>query len=193
MIHRFTSERRIPEGAVPVTVKGAEAVAYLYTSPWTQALCAIGYQGKAKKPAFDYAFPTADARTKYVSTWVQNVLAAEATKQQEREEKRAWEHGLTVGTILYGSWGYEQTQCEFYEVVEVRGKSVFIRELCAEVVRANSSMSDFRKPRPGCYFSETVLRRIPQRGYKGEPSVKLNDFCHLSPWDGREAYCSWYA
>jgi hypothetical protein len=42
---------------------------------------------------------------------------------------------IEKGTILYASWGYSMTLVDFYQVVEVKGKSlIMVEEIGGEVV-----------------------------------------------------------
>ncbi|MGG5373488.1 hypothetical protein [Enterococcus sp. AZ196] len=36
---------------------------------------------------------------------------------------------LKVGTILYERWGYDQTNIDFYEVVKISDKSIWLKEI----------------------------------------------------------------
>jgi hypothetical protein len=41
---------------------------------------------------------------------------------------------LTAGTVLYTSWGYDQTNIDFYQVVRSTDKTVWLQQLEKEVV-----------------------------------------------------------
>ena len=44
-------------------------------------------------------------------------------------------HPLQIGSILYTSWGYEQTNIDFYQVIELIGTStVVLREIAQEKI-----------------------------------------------------------
>jgi hypothetical protein len=47
-----------------------------------------------------------------------------------------------VGDIFCCSWGYEQTNCDFYQVIEKPSpKTVIIKEITSEIVKVRSSAS----------------------------------------------------
>jgi hypothetical protein len=49
---------------------------------------------------------------------------------------------VQVGDIFHCSWGYEQTNCDFYQVVEKPSKcTVIIKEITSEIVKVRSSAS----------------------------------------------------
>ena len=97
---------------------------------------------------------------------------------------------LKVGAILHGSWGYDQTNCEFYQVTESRPHSVTIRRLAAQSVGnpGASSMSDTLVPLANTFTGEPLRRNVSAWG-----AVKAHDHCYLSAWDGSPKYSSWYA
>ena len=58
----------------------------------------------------------------------------EAKKAPEKAEP-ANKFGVKVGDLFYTSWGYDQTNNDFFQVVELVGKtSVRVREVCLQVV-----------------------------------------------------------
>ena len=51
---------------------------------------------------------------------------------------------MTIGKIFYSSWGYEQTNIDFYEVVEVSksGKSLTLQQIGSKIVEVNGWCSE---------------------------------------------------
>lgn len=177
-----------PPGSIEVTVPGVDAVAYVTENT------AIGYKGKANKPAFNYRFRDAQQRQTYVAGFFEKVKAAQdwtATKAAMRKAERAsWVPDLQPGDVLYGSWGYDQTNVEFVKVLEVKGKRALVQELqvhCPET----SFMSGQATP------TETLVGEPKWKpmlmGYKGSTRIKWTDYCDLTKWDGQPKHMSWYA
>lgn len=50
---------------------------------------------------------------------------------------------VTVGTIFSESWGWEQTNVNFYEVVSRTEKMVTIREIGQKTVKEETAMSSY--------------------------------------------------
>ena len=94
-------------------------------------------------------------------------LAARVTYQQRKQEPTQNAHGVRVGDLFYESWGYDQTNVDFYEVVELKGKATAIlREIGKEYI-------------DGFQWSGTVR---PCRGqYRGEPFQSRTS---VSTWNG---------
>lgn len=117
-------------------------------------------------------------------------------------------NGLKIGDILQGSWGYDQTNQEFWQVVGLTksGKSVKVRKLQTQRVEGTEGfmscsvlpLKDQFADRPrwedGEWLTDSNVietKRI-QDGYNGNVSVKIHDHCYLSLWDGKPKYESWY-
>jgi len=97
-----------------------------------------------------------------------------------------------VGTVLHYSWGWEQTNCEFYEVVAVRGSQVIIREIAAKQVGPWAFMSTYVVPEPGKFIGPEMRKKAQDFGVR----MKFGTAGPISPEElaaGRSFYCSWYA
>lgn len=181
----------IKKDSTKITREGLDAEVYLYENG---KLCAMGFIAKQSKPAFHFAFRTEEQRTKHVDEFFASRQKSQEFKENRQKEKREFVTSLKVGDVLHGSWGYDQTNPEFAEVVEVIGpRCVMIREI-AQVSDPNtphgmSSMSENVLPVPGKYTSEPV-RRIVSPG----DCVKFNEHCYMSKTDPNKShYNSWYA
>lgn len=176
--------RFIPTGAVKVADKLSDAVAYFYTSPGGRP-AAVAYQGKAAKPVFWYNFASEEARERKVRAFFQGRRAVLAYRAERRERAKK-PHDLKVGDILVGSWGYEQTNVDWFEVsAVVSAHMVEIRPIFCNT-EDTGSMSGRCTPRAGDYKGEP-MRRMVRNG-----SVKINESVRVSLWDGRAMYWSSY-
>lgn len=96
--------------------------------------------------------------------------------------------GVKKGDIFVSSWGYEQTNIDFYEVVAVTktGKSVKIAKMNKKYLGKDSGGTQ-EKVMPGQVVEEPMVRRVG-KGYKGVPSIKINDYSWANLWDGNPEY-----
>lgn len=63
-------------------------------------------------------------------------------------------HGVKVGDIFYSSWGYDQTNIDYFQVIELKGSQmVKIREIAQTTVRTETSMSEYVKPVKDAFLS----------------------------------------
>lgn len=104
--------------------------------------------------------------------------------EEEGILKAADEEGVPPqpGDILYSSWGYDQTNIDFYEVVGLTKTMVAIRQLDSKIVRS-SGQSDYVMPVPGRYAGKVKRRKT--RYYRGKLSLSLNSYSVASPWSGK--------
>jgi len=112
----------------------------------------------------------------------------ENRKAEERQKAAEMADLLTVGTILQGSWGYEQTNQDFYQVVERPTKfTAIIRRIGCRSVEQTGPMAEYVVPERDSFVDdETLRKRIGPYGISTE-------HCSLSPIEeGRRYYSSWY-
>lgn len=90
---------------------------------------------------------------------------------------------FVVGSVLCGSWGYEQTQAEFWRVVAVSGAMVSIRQCNME---GQSAGRDTGRCWPADGERGEALRRRVVDG-----RVKLHESCNLYAWTPEHGSLSW--
>lgn len=160
-MRRFSPSRYIPAGAVAVNYPAVNAVAYLYEM--AGVLYAVCYSGKRNKPDQHYRYQSAEKRLLSIAKWVDGLQASVDFKASRMAEKRAFVHSLKVGDILRSSWGYDQTNIDYYQVVEVRGKAVIIREIGQEVVEDGAAaFSGHCVPVPGKFCGPEMRKMVGQ-------------------------------
>lgn len=153
----------------------------------------LTFWGKAikTKDRFYIERSTFAATLEHFATVVGRIAAAiekhKAFKVQQKAARNIGAVRLEVGSILCGSWGYEQTNVEFFEVVSLSAtrKTCSIRELRHDE-RGTAFMAGKVFPLPGEYIGPVLERKLVQND-----TVRL-DVCTLSLWDGRELYASHY-
>jgi hypothetical protein len=97
-----------------------------------------------------------------------------------------------TGAILKGTWGYDQTNVDFYEVLKRSGNWLTLRKLkTVETEYSGQSMTG--RATPGDPTGETLRRKLVFRdgkpvGCKFEPG-----YGWISAWDGKPASFSCYA
>ena len=141
------------------------------------------FAGKANKPLWHYAFGTQSNRIEEIRKTIEARKQVIDRKKKEQEEKRNFVHGLKVGDILYSSWGYDQTNVDFYQIKEVRGKNVIIQEIGKTVVEGEGSPSERVTADPAHVTGAPMLKR-PQGSGK-HVYVKVHSSANAYPWDGK--------
>ena len=73
-------------------------------------------------------------------------------------------------------------------MVGVVGKQVIVREVESKIVRQERG-ADYVVPVPGHFTSRgRPLKKIPQKGYRDQPYVKIDSSQNAYPWDGKPKY-----
>ena len=100
---------------------------------------------------------------------------------------------VKVGDIFYNSWGYDQTNIDWYQVVEVSptGKTCKVRRIAGDIKGgAGNSMAGYTTPVKNKFSGPPIQKKIRVSGKE----VNL-PFKHgwTPKWDGKPQYVSWYA
>jgi hypothetical protein len=151
---------------------------------------------------FHHAFRTGEDRDRFVTRFFEGVASALRRKEERRSGQaalRALPNPITLdpgepAPVFVYSWGWEQTNVEYFQVVEVKGKRVVLREIGQEVVRQTGPMSDMVVPIRNAFragfppVTKVVKRCVPN----GTPYVSFEHGIGLLD-EGRPHYRSWYA
>jgi len=100
-------------------------------------------------------------------------------------------HGLEVGAILESSWGYDQTNVDFYEVVSVTPTMVTVRKLRANVVAQPAYLTSRVEPVESDYDGEPIRRKV--HTYGSSPFIAIESYANAYLWDGTPQTATHYA
>ena len=88
-----------------------------------------------------------------------------------------------VGDILSSSWGYDQTNVDFYEVRKVMGSMIVLQKVENKIVRDSGSMV-YVVPVLGQHKGATIRRKFGPR-WNGEGyNVNISSYAIASKWNG---------
>jgi len=137
--------------------------------------CALGFSGRRNKADFNYRFGNAERMNAYVAEYVQGVKDAAERKAQRRAEKLAANRNaqVNVGDIFKASWGYDQTNIDYYQVVAVKGMSIEVREIACQS-QETMAMQGVCVPAPNSFIGETMKKRI--QAYGDNVYFRINSF-----------------
>jgi hypothetical protein len=127
------NERFIPPGAVKVCDKQSDAVAYLYLNS-AGAPCARVFFGKQSKPVLAYRFRDQAERERAIVNAFQGRRARAARMAEYAAERKNAVNPYKVGDVFRSSWGYDQTNINYYQAIKVTAKTVTVREIAQERV-----------------------------------------------------------
>jgi len=170
-------------------IKNDFAVCYLYPIRRGDGWAVMAYGGGRKDADFHYAYRTETQAREKAASYLKNQEGHNAYKEERKAEQKAFKTSLQVGDVLYSSWGYDQTNIDWYQVVEVKpsGKSVVIRRIAGDTIE-NGFMSGYTTPCPDHFVGEEQLKRV-QVG----DTLTITSYASAWKWDGKPKYCSWYA
>jgi hypothetical protein len=166
-----------------------EVNAVIYWAEKNGSFYAMGYSGKRSKHDFHYRFESEEKMDKYTTEYVKRLFDIEKSKIERKEKRLAFVHTLKVGDILSCSWGWEQTNVDFYQVIEVKGKMVKIREIqCSMPNGEEGFMTGFVIPLKDQFTDEKILTKKVLSGN----SIKIASYAWANVWDGKPERTSWY-
>lgn len=120
---------------------------------------AIGYKGKSIKPNFHHWFRSIEFRNTFITKFVDDTQKSVDSKAALRAE-RYQARNLVVGDILYSTWGYEQTNVDYYQVTALVGKSsVEVREI-GQLREASGHDTGYSVPVPDQFIGEPIIKRV---------------------------------
>lgn len=149
----------------------------------------IAFSGKRQTPDKNYFYDTPEQRDKRVIAWLDGIRSHAAFKKEQHDKRKGYSHTLKVDDILYASWGYGQTNIDFYQVVEVvSGKTVRIRKIGGRITENGMDRGKVVADKDAFISGAPVLTKRVTDGN----SVKVASYAYASPWDGSELYWSSY-
>lgn len=168
------SYRYIPKGSMKVVSKKSPAVAYLSINGRGKPT-AIGYFGNATNASFNYSFRDEARRSQYVGEWMRNMDAVQARRDEAKAAKKSLagkkQEFLALGDVLRCSWGYDQTNIEYFQVVELVG----LRKVKIQAIACESVETEFMQgksvPAVGQFIGEPMLKVVSDSG-----SVRIYSF-----------------
>jgi len=159
---------------VPIGTRHANGMEYSYTIE--DMLKQQGYK-KGINYLSSYDYPTHQ-------TFIVKLTDIKPFKQPQ--------HNIQIGDIFYNSWGYDQTNVDFFQVVSTTTKTITLREIKAADVNYNAyQMSGNKKAAKDQFCSNELIRKTPYL-MGGQWRISF-EFGAGSQWDGSPMSYSCYA
>jgi hypothetical protein len=153
---------------------------------------AIFFIGKQSKPVWHLSFKDNFAMKDKILSQIKSLMSWQEKKNQRKiEKKNKYEEeiaNMKVGDLYYSSWGYDQTNVDFYQVIAINGKSFTLKEIASKTVDGSTyshGMADERVPVKDAFLDKPEITKR---------TFKLNSYSWIRPTTETEKhYCSWYA
>ena len=143
-------------------------------------LAGIAFAGRRQKPDWHFSFFNEQQRQDRIESWAKCQRDQAAYKAKHKIE-RSKPHTLTMGDILYTSWGYDQTNVDFYQVVELIGKcTVIIREIAQKTMAGHGGPSESVVAVKDSFTGGPMTKRANSTN-----RVRIASYCSAGLWDGQ--------
>jgi hypothetical protein len=139
----------------------------------------VGFAGKANKPLWHYRFRDKNQMEMQIKKTIDERRSRADMMLKRKQERSQFQHTLKEGDILYSSWGYDQTNIDFYQVTAVGEKSVKIRQIASKTLSSDGSGSDKVVAVPN-HFTGEPMTKIVRKGNV----VSIASYANAYPWDG---------
>lgn len=170
----------VPALAQHVRCKGGDAEAWIWTEQDGKP-AAVAFLGRAQNPHEGHArwFRSTEKR----AAWLRNVFDLARTTEKNRIKRqadkaaaRAKPHALQVGDVLRASWGYDQTNVEYFEITRLVGSQMV--EFCeiGQEKEETGFMSGQCVPRPGHFIGKPQRARVSE--YGARDSIRVHECAH---------------
>lgn len=103
---------------------------------------------------------------------------------------------IKKGDIFVSNWGYDQTNIEFYQVVEKKDKTLIIREIAKKKNYDNASMTGTCLPIKNQFIGKPLLKKVSSNILESDmprPAIRFSSYKTADVWDGEEKEYSCYA
>lgn len=179
-------KRIIPDGAQEQVLENLKAVIYRYDNGDGQPVAKV-FTGRKSKPEFCYRFASPEHREKCLDQWLK-----ERNERIARDnEHKNFSTTLNVDDILVSSWGYDQTNIDFYQVVAVSPtrRSINIRPIAREIIEySGQAMSGKVIPLRNDFTGNASAHRVTPGN-----RIRLSSFSGARPWEGKPEVYTTYA
>lgn len=156
----------------------------------------IVWEGNRKKPVSNYRYDANSFEKALESEKNWNDRRVQEIKDYEQQCKEDCEKILKeskVGDVFVGSWGFEQTNVNFYQIVSIKGKKFGFREIKSKADYNSHYMTGKKVPLEDEFLNEEVYEKnISKYG-----NFKINKSIEIKPAeyemvDGKKVYESMF-
>jgi hypothetical protein len=132
----------------------------------------------------------------HVSEFIDNINSRKTHKAEEKNKQKEARKNVSeyfkVGDILYDSWGYDQTNIDFYQVTRITGQSVWIRPIGGQPVESEGygGMAGRIKPIKDSFNGDEVRKNMRVYGNNAYLTSKYGSISKYTSGD-KGIYYSW--
>jgi hypothetical protein len=169
------TERFIPQG-YELALDNKDLGIAIYTRDG-ETLGGMCFVGKAIKPTWFYRFKSVEQRNKEIEQTFARVQSKLDRKAQEKAKKSEamQNHGVVVGDVFRCSWGYDQTNIDYYEVISITGKTATICRIGC-LSEETGFLQGQSVPQLGAFIGKPKKKLIQKRSVDSEAYLTMNSY-----------------
>lgn len=158
-------------------------------------LCVQVWKSGAAHSYGHYSFRDEARRQAYIDKEINYAEQRAARKARQKLEQNNITADVKPGQVFYASWGYDQTNIDFYKVQSVKGCFAWLVPVGQKIVEGCGFMSERVVADPDNETGKPIKKKILASLYSGEvvPQFKIESFAWARPWDGESLVQSHYA
>ena len=150
------------------------------------------YQGKSAKPVVHSYYRSKERLEEAVCQYKEGADRMEKWKASQKAfkaEARAAvsNENVELGAVYHGSWGYDQTNNSYYQVVGKFGTKGLVVQEIGHSVEVTGMMSGESTPALNCFKGEPFRRLLTTRD-----GFSVDSVVSVRRWNGKPHYDSWY-
>jgi hypothetical protein len=126
------------------------------------------------------------------TNWLNGLAVRKQMSKKYANERKEGGKNLNVGDIMHSSWGYDQTNNDFYQIVDKQKSFVFLRPIGTDL-KQTGFMSGEVRPIKDKFLDKDNLTKEQILKRRASDYVKIDDTRSATKWKGGTAYSSWYA
>jgi len=182
----WTREFYKPQNAARVAFKNVPGGEVFWSKLPSGKFHAVGFKGSAQKPFFNYTFGKYDSMVKYITEQFTAVSKSMENRARERAVLRQIKPCVAVGDIFTSSWGYEQTNVYFYQVVSLKGtRTAVLRRIAGEREYVGPMQGTMTAVKDA-FLERTapITKRIQVSDKSGSVHFRIESYEYAYKWDG---------
>lgn len=137
------------------------------------------YKGKSGKPIAYYYYKSDEYRSKSIENYKKSADSTKQYRLERAEARKNVKNVYKINDILCSTWGYDQTNVDFYEVVGLTNKSVKLVKIGQKMVENVGSLSEYVVPDRKYRGEKTITRRVGL-----SDGVSVSDVSYAYKWGG---------
>jgi hypothetical protein len=155
------------------------------------------WKPKAIKPHVNYYYASAEDREKEIQKEIasaQSHIKAIHERKQSRKGTPEQVDDVKIGDIFHFSWGYDQTNVDFYQVIDKRGYMLTLREIDTQSTGViGNGMADYCVAVKDSFVPDSKPFTKRMQFSSNVPYINMKSYGWCSLYDGKPTYRSWYA